>query len=170
MGTSILLCVVLYRGTDHPHAYGDKYRFKVARTLDNGSSPRVWGQGEMIFQRIQQLRIIPTRMGTSSYLRRLPAECRDHPHAYGDKFHGNTLVTKPLGSSPRVWGQVIGDLDTSAILGIIPTRMGTRLKNPDTGSPAKDHPHAYGDKLVYDDSLSYNEGSSPRVWGQEPNV
>ncbi len=64
MGTSILLCVVLYRGTDHPHAYGDKYRFKVARTLDNGSSPRVWGQGEMIFQRIQQLRIIPTRMGT----------------------------------------------------------------------------------------------------------
>ena len=32
---------------------------------------------------------------------------------------------------------------------------------------AKDHPHAYGDKLLSIPGVTDGVGSSPRVWGQE---
>ena len=53
---------------------------------------------------------------------------KDHPHAYGDKPCKDPAKSATIGSSPRVWGQVC---ETAAGLtsdGIIPTRMGTRLR------------------------------------------
>ena len=51
---------------DHPHAYGDKLGLKILTANMQGSSPRVWGQDRVSSTLIQSLRIIPTRMGTSS--------------------------------------------------------------------------------------------------------
>ena len=64
-------------------------------------------------------------MGTRVNQRLAEVAAYNHPHAYGDKGGGSELCRNSRGSSPRVWGQVLGDLDTSAKLGIIPTRMGT---------------------------------------------
>ena len=50
------------------------------------------------------------------------------------------------GSSPRVWGQGSKKYETHAILGIVPTRVGTSLQI--TGA------------------MAHRAGSSPRVWGQ----
>ena len=44
MGTSKLNCVLGIVGEDHPHAYGDKTVNKLVDLIDEGSSPRVWGQ------------------------------------------------------------------------------------------------------------------------------
>ena len=93
-----------------------------------GSSPRVWGQ--VLFSSCPYgcLRIIPTRMGT-----RIGENCvvignKDHPHAYGDKSFPEELTRSIPGSSPRVWGQVLPTRVNKVSYGIIPTRMGTRLK------------------------------------------
>ena len=51
-------------------------------------------------------------------------------------------------------------------VGIIPTRMGTRVSDDMTFLKKEDHPHAYGDKLVRLAVLFVILGSSPRVWGQ----
>ena len=51
-----------------------------------------------------------------------------HPHAYGDKYLTLGTFTKMTGSSPRVWGQVLGIFAIMVISRIIPTRMGTRNK------------------------------------------
>ena len=66
VGTSQAMRVATYRGKDHPHACGDKsHQFEVfQRRL--GSSPRVWGQGFVPVTSSMGLRIIPTRVGTSS--------------------------------------------------------------------------------------------------------
>ena len=111
-------------------------------------------------------RIIPTRMGTS--LDHLFSDFfrEDHPHAYGDKPVTVSIVISSLGSSPRVWGQ-----ETVAQIGktqvrIIPTRMGTRIKNCCIWHRVKDHPHAYGDKKLSYRFHKKGVGSSPRVWGQ----
>ena len=70
---------------DHPHAYGDKR----VRNSDSfallGSSPRVWGQAVPCSTELAAVRIIPTRMGTSSALFPKLIMLQDHPHAYGDK-------------------------------------------------------------------------------------
>ncbi len=70
------------------------------------------------------------------------------------------------GSSPRVWGQVACHYILLNIVRIIPTRMGTRAIAPDNALGCKDHPHAYGDKILFHKFLILSPGSSPRVWGQ----
>ena len=49
---------------------------------------------------------------------------------------------------------------------IIPTRMGTRKERAVIYRSFQDHPHAYGDKGLFDLEETYDRGSSPRVWGQ----
>ena len=51
-------------------------------------------------------------------------------------------------------------------IGIIPTRMGTRLLYLPFCEISQDHPHAYGDKCIQFYHLLFVTGSSPRVWGQ----
>ena len=45
--------------------------------------------------------------------------------------------------------------------------MGTRQLHCQRVARYRDHPHAYGDKLVLIYGISLIAGSSPRVWGQE---
>ena len=45
--------------------------------------------------------------------------------------------------------------------------MGTRKNKWQRYFLTRDHPHAYGDKLIDCQILDYCVGSSPRVWGQE---
>ena len=51
---------------DHPHAYGDKLKKQTTANQCTGSSPRVWGQVYRDKVAALNIRIIPTRMGTSA--------------------------------------------------------------------------------------------------------
>ena len=66
-------------------------------------------------------------MGTSQTLPDPEQIKMDHPHAYGDKALYSDTDSIKVGSSPRVWGQVIDELGELEIEGIIPTRMGTSM-------------------------------------------
>ena len=70
------------------------------------------------------------------------------------------------GSSPRVWGQVVGAVVVAQREGIIPTRVGTRKTTHADTRTDEDHPHACGDKLRLTENCYRSRGSSPRVWGQ----
>ena len=85
MGTSYMLS--LFTGTpgDHPHAYGDKDNGNISMPTTSGSSPRVWGQEDIVRLVLRSTWIIPTRMGTSMSFAYKVSAFRDHPHAYGDK-------------------------------------------------------------------------------------
>ena len=129
MGTSNSSSYAGLPQQDHPHAYGDKLLQFVNFLAFLGSSPRVWGQASAKILTQNTRKIIPTRMGTSFIL---------------DKF-----PYLRQGSSPRVWGQDYPINLHLLITRIIPTRMGTS----NTGTPWHaddwDHPHAYGDKLLF---------------------
>ena len=146
MGTRQNCAVRKYGNKDHPHAYGDKLVDKYSIYFDEGSSPRVWGQAPRSRGKTTNLRIIPTRMGTSFPLCMLTPCRQDHPHAYGDKKNQPSVVAPFLGSSPRVWGQVTQTHTQYVFGGIIPTRMGTSQNYEKNGTKFEDHPHAYGDK------------------------
>ena len=53
----------------------------------------------------------------------------DHPHACGDKIPVLVTVAFSLGSSPRVWGQVVTCIYEIVRQRIIPTRVGTSLQH-----------------------------------------
>ena len=149
MGTSFYRLRKPYSRRDHPHAYGDKTLCKTFPALSPGSSPRVWGQDSIIIIFDSQIRIIPTRMGTSLRYYWQMTIFWDHPHAYGDKC--STLSA------------------TVHLRRIIPTRMGTSHTQAGAFSRVRDHPHAYGDKLLVQVRPDGAKGSSPRVWGQAGN-
>ena len=65
MGTSALTVCHDDVIQDHPHAYGDKMNWFRAQVKNKGSSPRVWGQVKKGKLNFGEVRIIPTRMGTS---------------------------------------------------------------------------------------------------------
>ena len=146
MGTrrAIALRCAVFR--DHPHACGDK----VARTgvipEHAGSSPRVWGQVLASPYVTVSNGIIPTRVGTRILCKSLQPLAADHPHACGDKSVKSNASIWSKGSSPRVWGQVSKCFTTENIIGIIPTRVGTRICGIVLPSRNWDHPHACGDK------------------------
>ena len=125
MGTRRLRALPPAAHGDHPHAYGDKSIIFSGNACFVGSSPRVWGQAQLLHRLPAMLRIIPTRMGTSIVTSQKQVRRKDHPHAYGDKVSDDTRELYMTGSSPRVWGQVITAQWVLIKLGIIPTRMGT---------------------------------------------
>ena len=132
-----------------------------------GSSPRVWGQVSSLGFPIACCRIIPTRVGTRLTQGLQRCALRDHPHACGDKLDVLASLLTVVGSSPRVWGQVIYNNYLRTPNRIIPTRVGTRKNNKMYTYPFWDHPHACGDKQAYAVAKYYRLGSSPRVWGQD---
>ena len=130
VGTSTHLRAKSLSAQDHPHACGDKCGVPQLFYELRGSSPRVWGQVFDIFSAAIATGIIPTRVGTRCPCHFKAISYQDHPHACGDKGDFVILRRKPLGSSPRVWGQAIKLLTLSDIAGIIPTRVGTRCQTP----------------------------------------
>ena len=126
MGTSLQSLSVRSTSEDHPHAYGDKCITFCRFYADIGSSPRVWGQDADTDSKFDNIRIIPTRMGTSSGKPLLDFASVHHPHAYGDKLYSIVVPLDENGSSPRVWGQALVKPLCCAGKRIIPTRMGTR--------------------------------------------
>ncbi len=127
MGTRALSASVRLLSEDHPHAYGDKFLPSFSFVLSLGSSPRVWGQAMSHLSFNFLLGIIPTRMGTSAACVCGSLNTQDHPHAYGDKQTQFAHSLGTVGSSPRVWGQVVVQQASWGRRGIIPTRMGTSL-------------------------------------------
>ena len=85
VGTRFRTRVLLSISWDHPHACGDKHLSVLLFTCYRGSSPRVWGQGQVVLDRLKKERIIPTRVGTSMRRYFINGNFRDHPHACGDK-------------------------------------------------------------------------------------
>ena len=126
VGTSRRISPLLLILKDHPHACGDKVFTSPLCVSFKGSSPRVWGQVKKGKLNFGEVRIIPTRVGTSIIFGLYFVKKEDHPHACGDKFAiYNGLITI-IGSSPRVWGQVDAVYSERKNAGIIPTRVGTR--------------------------------------------
>ena len=65
VGTRYRVCNSGDISEDHPHACGDKISNNRCFVSSTGSSPRVWGQVIVVYERSHSVRIIPTRVGTS---------------------------------------------------------------------------------------------------------
>ena len=69
------------------------------------------------------------------------------------------------GSSPRVWGTVVGMVSRCVARRFIPTRVGNGWKVTARRRPNTVHPHACGERPESVRESNIVTGSSPRVWG-----
>ena len=106
---------------DHPHACGDKVALGSQTLLQEGSSPRVWGQGENRKIFVLRYRIIPTRVGTRHYRHNRVRAYRDHPHACGDKdvlYALNAKEIEPAATKRRGLGVETDSASTGSKISI----------------------------------------------------
>ncbi len=133
------------RPTAHPHASGDWGVRRRHTPRGTGSSPREWGLDPLDDELPVLHGLIPTRVGTGRPGVSAETSPGAHPHASGDWRKMSPPSPTFRGSSPREWGleeQVLLGLQRP---GLIPTRVGARLRvTLDRWKPA---------------------GSSPREWG-----
>ncbi|MDK2892840.1 MAG: hypothetical protein PWQ49_1232 [Methanohalophilus sp.] len=132
------------------------------------------------------LRFIPTCVGNSAPSCPAPIASAVHPHVCGELFRigGYILVSHTVhphvcgelvnksvfdlcdnGSSPRVWGTPVHQIDNTHALRFIPTCVGNSVPLTPLAFGAMVHPHVCGElsKQTFGDISGI--GSSPRVWG-----
>ncbi len=152
----------------HPHACGE--RFRVVRVMDAiiGSSPRLWGTSEFVFERRDTSRFIPTPVGNVTMGRSARHRRSVHPHACGERSPRAGRPSSATGSSPRLWGTSSAGRRPQAGARFIPTPVGNVVLVLAHLFLISVHPHACGERPVSSPDTRVGHGSSPRLWGTCP--
>ena len=110
-------------------------------------------------------RFIPTHVGNTSAvwqgLRPYPV----HPHACGEHVGTSSMVMRPVGSSPRMWGTLLRFAHLDRLPRFIPTHVGNTSAPRALWGWESVHPHACGEHRSLRDPYTNKPGSSPRMWG-----
>ena len=88
----------------HPHACGEHVSATPVITVQNGSSPRLWGTLSPVLSNSIYLRFIPTPVGNTPLLFSRNKHMAVHPHACGEHIVSALYFKSSAGSSPRLWG------------------------------------------------------------------
>ena len=111
--------------TDHPRGCGDKPDWRHNIFQDNGSPPRMRGQGNFPLKSVREFGITPADAGTSLLSFFHSCYSWDHPRGCGDKLSTRSLSAFPEGSPPRMRGQGWDGCVGFHSAGITPADAGT---------------------------------------------
>ena len=166
----------------HPHVCGEIAR-RPDRHCASGSPPRVWGNPEPAGPaaprcgspprvwgnpRVRQcggtgVRFTPTCVGKSHRSVCAAARRRFTPTCVGKSMRRRRHAAQPLGSPPRVWGNLTCSR-SHAPLRFTPTCVG-KSHFGERRHSATVHPHVCGEIYGWPSSSGDSDGSPPRVWG-----
>ena len=165
VGSTSFTCSISSSIEVHPHVCGEYPTCHSISAISLGSSPRVWGVLRRIGLVCYRFRFIPTCVGSTTFLYAYSSSKQVHPHVCGEYDYMLAGAAVALGSSPRVWGVLGGQIGENPHVGFIPTCVGsTYIGTPGTVNTAV-HPHVCGEYLHPAEMQSAFKGSSPRVWG-----
>jgi len=113
----------------------------------------------------QPRRFTPTRVGTSTSMRRRAGSRSVHPHTRGDINFSQLTRNCNSGSPPHAWGHRARALSRLGPWRFTPTRVGTSSIFSQRSSSASVHPHTRGDITSSSSRKSCAFGSPPHAWG-----
>ena len=90
----------------------------------------------------------------------------DHPREYGENTALEDNPVTHYGSSPRIRGELHGDVRVAMSGGIIPANTGRMVWLHTVRQPPPDHPREYGENTNAGGKDAPPEGSSPRIRGE----
>ena len=104
-------------------------------------------------------------MGFTAFLVYRSARSAVHPHVCGVYAGSTGCQNGKPGSSPRMWGLLLGWAKNNNLIRFIPTYVGFTTTGPGTSSFSTVHPHVCGVYTLFASMLGSACGSSPRMWG-----
>ena len=129
---------------DHPRGCGAHHRARPSAARCPGSSPRVRGSPDCIYEGLEHIGIIPAGAGLTPSLLLRFSRCRDHPRGCGAHSTLRTAATVTLGSSPRVRGSLLLVCLRISRCGIIPAGAGLTYFRHCRFKGGGDHPRGCG--------------------------
>jgi len=151
--------------TVHPHGCGERLQRTLKTPPTGGSSPRVWGTLTAHRARGLDGRFIPTGVGNASPASPRAREVAVHPHGCGERFIEALRGRFTPGSSPRVWGTLVGSVTLATSNRFIPTGVGNALLRHNNRITDPVHPHGCGERVKPRGKSIEIGGLSPRGWG-----
>ena len=133
------------QGRDHPRVCGEHSFDRKYPSSDLGSSPRMRGARWSCTAASRIGGIIPAYAGSTSRWVALGVWHQDHPRVCGEHSTATSLTSTRRGSSPRMRGALVHDLDVLLVLGIIPAYAGSTSVLTSTGALVEDHPRVCGE-------------------------
>ena len=100
----------------------------TTRLWNSGSSPHVRGAPVHAFAKKFHGGIIPACAGSTSRIRAMGRQSRDHPRMCGEHPFSASMLEGVPGSSPHVRGALVCKLQNLLVLGIIPACAGSTLR------------------------------------------
>ena len=134
-------------------------------TWSMGSSPRVRGSLDDGVEERDDAGIIPAGAGLTRPLVSRMIMSRDHPRGCGAHCDDGLAGLAAQGSSPRVRGSLVIEVEKSVDIGIIPAGAGLTKKLCGRYDGSWDHPRGCGAHEASGLMLYARAGSSPRVRG-----
>ena len=149
----------------YPHVCGATQSINHQVTVNQGLSPRVWGNPALPKPPRQQIRPIPTCVGQPDLPLDSMARKRAYPHVCGATTAIPSKGFWDLGLSPRVWGNrcVLCLLHLSGRP--IPTCVGQPGPAAEKRPAGTAYPHVCGATPAGPADSMLVGGLSPRVWG-----
>ena len=89
-----------------------------------------------------------------------------HPHGCGENPDRGMIWRVKHGSPPRVWGKCRLKTRRPRLRRFTPTGVGKIAADVVTGLRETVHPHGCGENQNFQNGLSDEAGSPPRVWGK----
>ena len=114
---------------------------------------------------VRNYRFIPTPVGNTAFDVGIAIMSAVHPHACGEHPSSFSRIPYFHGSSPRLWGTLFWLNVSLYNRRFIPTPVGNTFVNQSIIGSKAVHPHACGEHNSIAFLISFNAGSSPRLWG-----
>ena len=149
----------------HPHGCGEQLSEPMWHGTGGGSSPRVWGTELSNVARLDIHRFIPTGVGNRVAIMATGLVTPVHPHGCGEQSMVQRTAMEDGGSSPRVWGTENTRIRDEVKKRFIPTGVGNSATAAFQDVTGTVHPHGCGEQELIIPMLTFDAGSSPRVWG-----
>ena len=136
-----------FGGGDHPRVCGEHLIGTSTLMKRWGSSPRMRGAQDVVYDLATFVRIIPAYAGSTLYHWSKAGFDRDHPRVCGEHFVLCRVIQLSRGSSPRMRGAPHARGATCRAVGIIPAYAGSTLRTRRRFGSRWDHPRVCGEHL-----------------------
>ena len=124
------------------------------------------GKRDVGHAQVHDGRIIPAHAGQTRSARSPAKPPPDHPRACGANNTGPAQAASDIGSSPRMRGKPMAEIERQAAMRIIPAHAGQTSGHPAWSVPGTDHPRACGANAQWSFGRRLQVGSSPRMRGK----
>ena len=150
---------------DHPRVCGEHYYESPKETGREGSSPRMRGAPRDAPVASDAVGIIPAYAGSTLGFTFELKPTGDHPRVCGEHWGTTDNDSRITGSSPRMRGVPVQQLDARRGDGIIPAYAGSTHRLAGAVGRAGDHPRVCGEHPKCPWRVKRALGSSPRMRG-----